>query len=128
MALTRVRSGSNPKETTMNAGAKILILAAIASALPMASLAPPAQAQGANSQVCSGYAQDYARKHSRGPIAGGVTFGAIGGAIVGGILGGPPGAAVGAAIGGGGGGVAGGVVRSRDYNALYAQAYDSCMS
>jgi hypothetical protein len=115
------------EETRMKARGHILLLAAIVSAAPLVSVGTPAQAAG-NPQVCSGYAQNYARKNSRGPIAGGITFGAIGGAIVGGILGGPPGAAVGAAIGGGGGGAAGGVARSRNYNALYAEAYDGCMA
>jgi hypothetical protein len=114
-------------ENRMKARAHIVILAALVSAMPLASVTTPASAAG-NPAVCDGFAQNYARKHSRGPIAGGVTFGAIGGAIVGGILGGPPGALLGAGIGGGTGGAAGGVKRVTDYNALYTQAYDSCMA
>ncbi len=90
-----------------------------------------AAAEGAVAQSathCDGYARDYATRNSRGPIAGGAVSGAIGGSLLGGIIrGGRRGVGAGALIGGGIGALLGGAQRSRDYNSLYLQAYNSCM-
>ncbi|MGI9477720.1 MAG: hypothetical protein ACR2PI_13540 [Hyphomicrobiaceae bacterium] len=79
------------------------------------------------SKYCDGYARDFAGSISRGQVIGGAAFGAIGGAIIGGIFGGGRGATRGAAIGGGTGTIAGGAQQSRDYAALYKQAYRDCI-
>ncbi len=87
----------------------------------------PDTAVAQNSAHCDGYARDYAQRNSRGHVAGGAVIGAIGGALIGGIVGGGGAAGAGALIGGGTGAIIGSDRKSRDYNALYNQAFASCM-
>lgn len=79
------------------------------------------------SKYCDGYARDFASRNSRGQVAGGAVFGAIGGALIGTTDHRRRGARSGAAIGGPTGAVAGGTGQSRDYAALYKQAYKDCI-
>jgi len=87
----------------------------------------PDRALAQNSAYCDGYARDYAQRNSRGRVAGGAARGAIGGGLIGGIVGGGRGFGVGALIGAGTGAIVGSNKKSRDYNALYHQAYNACM-
>lgn len=105
----------------------IMLVGALVLATAATGVPEVAYSQGASkASICDGYARNFARQNSRGPILGGAAFGAIGGAIIGGILGGPVGVA--AAVGAGGGAVVGGGIRARNYNALYNQAFSSCMA
>ncbi len=87
----------------------------------------PDQASAQNSTYCDGYARDYAQRNSTGRVARGATRGVIGGGLIGGIVGGGKGFGVGALIGGATGAIVGSGRKSRDYNSLYHQAYNSCM-
>lgn len=87
----------------------------------------PDQATAQNSTHCDGYARDYAQRNSTGHVARGTTRGVIGGGLIGGIAGGGKGFGIGALIGGGTGAIVGSNRKSRDYNALYHQAYNACM-
>lgn len=87
--------------------------------------ARPASAQSATH--CDGYARDFAARNSRGRVAGGVIKGIIGGGLIGAIVRRGRGVGPGALIGGGVGALLGGKKQSREYNALYVQAYNSCM-
>ena len=98
-----------------------------ALALSAAVVLPVPSATAQNSAVCDGYARDFADRNSRGHVSRGAGRGAIGGGIIGGIAGGGKGAGIGALVGGGAGAIVGGERKSRDYNALYNQAYANCM-
>jgi outer membrane lipoprotein SlyB len=87
----------------------------------------PDQASAQNTSYCDGYARDFAQRNSTGHVARGTTRGVIGGGLIGGLIGGGKGFGVGALVGGATGAIVGSDRKSRDYNSLYHQAYNSCM-
>lgn len=103
---------------------KILGILVCLGAVGFTSVAAEAQ----SSRQCESYAREAARVYTRpgANAAGGALLGAGVGAIIGGIAANRPGA--GAAIGAGIGAGAGLAANSPEYQRVYNNAYDECMS